>query len=73
MGILGQLLLESHPRLAGILHHHPLLHPITMWSQIRVLPVQTTLVPSIEQLFAQLVSSIKEPEGLISTNQAALP
>ena len=32
-----------------------------------------TMVPSIEQLFAQLVSSIKEPEGLISTNQAALP
>ena len=32
-----------------------------------------TMVPSIEQLFAQLVSSMKEPEGLISTNRAANP
>ena len=27
--------------------------------------------PRLEWLFAQLVSSMKEPEGLISTNQAA--
>ena len=32
-----------------------------------------TMVPSLEQLFAQLVSSMKEPEGLISTNWAAHP
>ena len=29
--------------------------------------------PSLEWLFAQLVSSMKEPEGLISTNRAAHP
>ena len=32
-----------------------------------------TRFPSLERLFAQLVSSMKEPEGLISTKQAALP
>ena len=32
-----------------------------------------TRVPRLEWLFAQLVSSLKEPEGLISTNQAAHP
>ena len=32
-----------------------------------------TSVPSLERLFAQLVSSMKEPEGLISTNRAAHP
>ena len=32
-----------------------------------------TSVPSLERLFAQFVSSMKEPEGLISTNQAAHP
>ena len=32
-----------------------------------------SMVRSLEWLFAQLVSSMKEPEGLISTNQAALP
>ena len=32
-----------------------------------------TMVPSLEQLFAQLVSSKKEPEGLISSNWAANP
>ena len=31
------------------------------------------MVPSLERLFAQLVSSMKEPEGLISTNRAAHP
>ena len=31
-----------------------------------------TMVPSLERLFAQLVSSMKEP-GLISTNGAAHP
>ena len=50
MGILGQLLLESHPRLAGILYHHPHLHSIMMWSQIQVLLVQTALVPSSSQV-----------------------
>ena len=29
--------------------------------------------PSLEWLFAQLVSSMKEPEDLISTNRAAHP
>ena len=29
------------------------------------------MVPSLERLFSQLVSSMKEPEGLISTNRAA--
>ena len=32
-----------------------------------------TRVPTLERLFAQLVSSMKEPEGMISTNQAAHP
>ena len=32
-----------------------------------------TMVPSVERLFSQLVSSMKEPEGLISTNRAAHP
>ena len=32
-----------------------------------------TRVPSLERLFAQLVSSMKEPEELISTNRAAHP
>ena len=32
-----------------------------------------TKVPSFERIFAQVVSSMKEPEGLISTNRAALP
>ena len=32
-----------------------------------------TRVPRLEWLFAQWVSSMKEPEGLSSTNQAALP
>ena len=35
--------------------------------------VKDTMVPSLEWLFAQLVSSMKEPEGLISTNRAAHP
>ena len=30
-----------------------------------------TMVPSLERLFAQMVSSIREPEGLISSIQAA--
>ena len=30
-----------------------------------------TMVPSLERLFSQLVSSMKVPEGLISTNRAA--
>ena len=32
-----------------------------------------TVVPSLEWLFSQLVSSMKEPEGLISSNRAAQP
>ena len=32
-----------------------------------------TMVPSLERLFSQLVSSMKEPEGLISSNRAAHP
>ena len=32
-----------------------------------------TMVPSLERLFAQLVSSMKEPEGLICTDRAAHP
>ena len=32
-----------------------------------------TMVPSYERLFSQLVSSMKEPEGLISSNRAAQP
>ena len=32
-----------------------------------------TMVPSLERLFSQLVSSMKEPEGLISSNRAAYP
>ena len=32
-----------------------------------------TMVPSLERLFSQLVSSIKEPERLISSNRAAHP
>ena len=32
-----------------------------------------TMVPSVERLFSQLVSSMKEPEWLISTNRAAHP
>ena len=32
-----------------------------------------TMVPSLERLFSQLVSSMKEPEGLIPSNQAAQP
>ena len=32
-----------------------------------------TMVPSLEWLFSQLVSSMKEPEELISTNRAAHP
>ena len=34
---------------------------------------EDTMVPNIERLFSQLVSSIKEPEGLISTTRAAHP
>ena len=30
-----------------------------------------SMVPSLEWFFAQLVSSMKEPEGLITTNRAA--
>ena len=29
------------------------------------------MVPSLERLFSHLVSSMKEPEGLMSTNRAA--
>ena len=32
-----------------------------------------TMVHNLERLFSQLVSSMKEPEGLISTNRAAHP
>ena len=32
-----------------------------------------TMVPSLERIFSQLVSSMKEPEGLISSNRAAHP
>ena len=32
-----------------------------------------TMFPSLEWLFSQLVSSMKEPEVLISTNRAAHP
>ena len=32
-----------------------------------------TMVHSLERLFSQMVSSMKEPEGLISTNRAAHP
>ena len=32
-----------------------------------------SMVPCFEWLFSQLVSSMKEPEGLISTNRAAHP
>ena len=32
-----------------------------------------TMVPSLEGLRAQMVSSMREPEGLISTNRAAYP
>ena len=32
-----------------------------------------TMVPSLERPFPQLVSSMKEPEGLISSNRAAHP
>ena len=32
-----------------------------------------TMVPCLERLFSQLVSSMKEPEGLISSNRAAYP
>ena len=32
-----------------------------------------TMVPSLERLFSQLVSAMKEPEGLISSNRAAHP
>ena len=32
-----------------------------------------TMVPSLEWLFSQLVSSRKEPEGLILSNRAAQP
>ena len=32
-----------------------------------------TMVHSLERVFSQLVSSVKEPEGLISTNRAAHP
>ena len=32
-----------------------------------------TMVRSLERLFSQMVSSMKEPEGLISTNRAAHP
>ena len=32
-----------------------------------------TLVPSSERLLAQIFSSMREPEGLISTNRAAYP
>ena len=32
-----------------------------------------TMVPSLERLFSQLVSSMKEPEGLISSNRASQP
>ena len=32
-----------------------------------------TMVPSIERLFSQLVSSMKEPKGLISSNRGAHP
>ena len=32
-----------------------------------------TKVSSLERIFAQVVSSMKEPEGLISSNRAALP
>ena len=32
-----------------------------------------TMVPSLERLFSQMVSSMKEPEGLISSNRAAHP
>ena len=32
-----------------------------------------TIFPSLEWLFSHLVSSIKEPQGLIPTNRAAHP
>ena len=32
-----------------------------------------TMVPSLERLFSQLVSPMKEPEGLISSHRAAHP
>ena len=32
-----------------------------------------TMVSSLERLFSQMVSSMKEPEGLISTNRVAHP
>ena len=32
-----------------------------------------TMVPRLEWLFSQLVSSMKEPEGVISSNGAAHP
>ena len=32
-----------------------------------------TVVPSLERLFSQLVSSMKGPEGLIPSNRAAQP
>ena len=32
-----------------------------------------TIFPSLEWIFSHLVSSMKEPEGLISTNRAAQP
>ena len=32
-----------------------------------------TMVPSVERLFSQVVSSMKEPERLISSNRAAHP
>ena len=32
-----------------------------------------TMVPCLERLFSQLVSSMKEPEVLISTNRVAHP
>ena len=32
-----------------------------------------TMVSNLERLFSQLVSSMKEPEGLITTNRAAHP
>ena len=32
-----------------------------------------TKVPSLERIFSQIVSSMKEPEGLISTNRASHP
>ena len=34
---------------------------------------KNTMVPSLERLLSQVVSSMKEPEGLISSNWAAHP